>query len=141
FLSPEVVGQINNLPQSRGAKRATWYLHPPFLRAMGLKKKLKIPYSIATPVMKLLRNGKHLRGTRLDPFGYAKLRKTERQIRDRYIKAVDTSMEFLNDDNYSKIYLLAVLPNEVRGFEDIKLKKAEEFLMKLTGIEKELTDS
>ena len=141
FLSPEVEGQINNLPQSRGAKRATWYLHPPFLRAMGLKKKLKIPYSIATPVMKLLRNGKHLRGTRLDPFGYAKLRKIERQIRDRYIKAVDTSMEFLNDDNYSKIYLLAVLPNEVRGFEDIKLKKAEEFLMKLTGMEKELTDS
>ena len=91
--------------------------------------------------MKLLRNGKPLRGTRLDPFGYAKLRKIERQIRDRYIKAVDTSMEFLNDDNYSKIYLLAVLPNEVRGFEDIKLKKAEEFLMKLTGMEKELTDS
>ena len=50
-------------------------------------------------------------------------------------------MEFLNDDNYPKIYLLAVLPNEVRGFEDIKLKKAEEFLIKLTGMEKELTDS
>ena len=49
-------------------------------------------------------------------------------------------MEFLNDDNYSKIYLLAVLPNEVRGFEDIKLKKAEEFLIKLAGMEKELTD-
>tara|TARA_Y100001936_G_scaffold235737_1_gene264260 strand:- start:936 stop:4475 length:3540 start_codon:yes stop_codon:yes gene_type:complete len=141
FLSAEIEDQINNLPQSRGAKRATWYLHPPFLRAMGLKKKLKIPYRIAAPAMKLLRKGKHLRGTKLDPFGYAKLRKIERQIRDRYIKAVAISMQSLSDDNYSKVYSLAVLPNEVRGFEDIKLKKAEEFLIKLTGMEKELSDS
>ena len=91
--------------------------------------------------MKLLRKGKHLRGTKLDPFGYAKLRKIERQIRDRYIKAVAISMQSLSDDNYSKVYSLAVLPNEVRGFEDIKLKKAEEFLIKLTGMEKELSDS
>ena len=47
-------------------------------------------------------------------------------------------MEFLNDDNYSKSYLLAVLPNEVRGFEDIKLKKAEEILIKLTEMENNL---
>lgn len=139
FLLAEVKDQINNLPQSRGPKRATWYLHPPFLRAMGLKKKIKIPYNIATPVMKLLRKGKHLRGTRLDPFGYAKLRKVERQIRDRYINAITHSMKFLSDQNFSEIYELALLPNDVRGFEDIKLVKAEAFLLRLDEIESNLT--
>ena len=59
------------------------------------------------------------------------------------VELEDGINRFLNwaKDNYSKIYLLAVLPNEVRGFEDIKLKKAQEFLIKLTGMEKELTDS
>ena len=141
FLSAEVTNQINNLPQSSGAEKATWYLHPPFLRAMGLKKKLKIPYRMAVPAMRLLRKGKHLRGTKLDLFGYAKLRQIERKIRDRYIEAVVASTEFFSDENYSKIYELAVLPTEVRGFEDIKLRKAEAFLIDLKKIEIDLINS
>ena len=89
--------------------------------------------------MKLLRKGKHLRGTRLDPFGYAKLRKVERQIRDRYINAITHSMKFLSDQNFSEIYELALLPNDVRGFEDIKLVKAEAFLLRLDEIKGNLT--
>tara|TARA_Y100001970_G_C14236605_1_gene862208 strand:- start:73 stop:3582 length:3510 start_codon:yes stop_codon:yes gene_type:complete len=139
FLSTEMESQINKLPQSNGIAKSTWHLHPPFLRAMGLKRKLKIPYNVAVPAMKALSLFKFLRGTKFDLFGYAKLRKIERQIRDRYIKAVTDSLKVLDDDNFSKIYELAVLPNEVRGFENIKLEKAKSFLINLDEIEQNLT--
>ncbi|GIR36170.1 MAG: hypothetical protein CM15mP49_15550 [Actinomycetota bacterium] len=40
--------------------------------------------------MKVLAKGKVLRGTKLDIFGYAKVRKLERIMRDRYIEEICT---------------------------------------------------
>ena len=131
FLLPELKREINQLPQSNGEGRAVWHLHPPFLRALGVKKKLKIPYTVAVPLMKILAKGKILRGTRLDIFGYAKVRKLERMMRDRYIEEISQSLNFLTDTNFNEILSLAQSPDSVRGFEEIKLKKAEAFLLRL----------
>ena len=131
FLLPELQDEINKLPQSKGVGRAVWHLHPPFLRALGIQKKLKVPYRVATPLMKVLSKGKVLRGTKLDIFGYAKVRKLERIMRDRYIEEILHSLESLTDTNFSAILSLAELPDSVRGFEEIKLKKAEAFLLAL----------
>jgi indolepyruvate ferredoxin oxidoreductase len=128
FLSPGLESEINQLPQSKGAKRAVWHLHPPFLRALGMRKKLKVPYAIALPLMKLLSKGKLLRGTKLDFFGYAKVRKMERQIRDQYLKQISQSLGSLTDNNFNEFLDLACLPDAVRGFEDIKMRKAKDFL-------------
>tara|TARA_B100000003_G_scaffold124238_1_gene111354 strand:- start:62 stop:3568 length:3507 start_codon:yes stop_codon:yes gene_type:complete len=131
FLLPELQDEINKLPQSNGVGRAVWHLHPPFLRALGMQKKLKVPYRVATPLMKVLAKGKVLRGTKLDIFGYAKVRKLERIMRDRYIEEILHSLESLTDTNFSAILSLAELPDSVRGFEEIKLQKAEAFLLAL----------
>ena len=131
FLLPELQDEINKLPQSNGVGRAVWHLHPPFLRALGMQKKLKVPYRVATPLMKVLAKGKVLRGTKLDIFGYAKVRKLERIMRDRYIEEILHSLESLTDTNFSAILRLAELPDSVRGFEEIKLQKAEAFLLAL----------
>ena len=131
FLLPELKREINQLPQRNGEGRAVWHLHPPFLRALGVKKKLKIPYTVAVPLMKILAKGKILRGTRLDIFGYAKVRKLERMMRDRYIEEISQSLNFLTDTNFNEILSLAQSPDSVRGFEEIKLKKAEAFLLRL----------
>tara|TARA_Y100001936_G_C15940983_1_gene594690 strand:+ start:1 stop:984 length:984 start_codon:yes stop_codon:yes gene_type:complete len=131
FLLPELQDEINKLPQSNGVGRAVWHLHPPFLRALGMQKKLKVPYRVATPLMKVLAKGKVLRGTKLDIFGYAKVRKLERIMRDRYIEEILYSLESLTDTNFSAILSLAELPDSVRGFEEIKLQKAEAFLLAL----------
>ena len=81
--------------------------------------------------MKILAKGKILRGTRLDIFGYAKVRKLERMMRDRYIEVISQSLNFLTDTNFNEILSLAQSPDSVRGFEEIKLKKAEAFLLRL----------
>ena len=79
--------------------------------------------------MKVLAKGKVLRGTKLDIFGYAKVRKLERIMRDRYIEEILHSLESLTDTNFSAILRLAELPDSVRGFEEIKLQKAEAFYL------------
>src|SRR6185436_278511 len=56
---------------------------PPRLRAMGLSHKISIP-SWAGPAVRLLAKGKRLRGTPLDPFGYAEVRRIERQLPGEY---------------------------------------------------------
>ena len=51
-------------------------LHPPVLRALGLNRKIRLGRS-AIPLFKALRSGRRVRGTRLDPFGQAAIRRLE----------------------------------------------------------------
>ena len=136
FLSTSIMDEIKTLPQSTG--KATWHFQPPFMRAMGLKKKLKLPFALAIPLMKLLSKGKILRGTKFDLFGYAKVRKTERLIRDRYIEEVMEALDCLTPENLTLILSLSNLPEEVRGFEDLKLNSAGIFLDRLDIQAKEI---
>ena len=110
-----------------------WHLHPPFLRALGMKKKLRIPYKVASPLMRILSKGKILRGTPFDVFGYAEVRKVERQIRDLYRTAVVDALGTLTQDNYGDVLALAALAMDVRGYEDIKLRSAANFLKSLSS--------
>ncbi|HEX2232654.1 MAG TPA: indolepyruvate ferredoxin oxidoreductase family protein, partial [Thermoleophilaceae bacterium] len=56
-----------------------WFnLHPPLLRALGLDRKLKLG-SWFVPSFRSLYRLRRLRGTRLDPFGKAKVRRVERE--------------------------------------------------------------
>ena len=139
FLSTSIMDEIKTLPQSTG--KATWHFHPPFMRAMGLKKKLKLPFALAIPMMKLLSKGKVLRGTKFDLFGYAKVRKTERLIRDRYIEEIMEALDCLTPENHTSILDLANLPEEVRGFEDLKLNSAGMFLDRLDIQAKKISKS
>ena len=52
-------------------------------------------------------------------------------MRDRYIEEISQSLNFLTDTNFNEILSLAQSPDSVRGFEEIKLKKAEAFLLAL----------
>jgi indolepyruvate ferredoxin oxidoreductase len=99
-----------------------------------MQKKLKVPYKIALPVMKVLSRGKVLRETRLDLFGYAKVRKLEREVRDRYLEEISKSLKSLTESNLNEFLNLVHLPDSVRGFEEIKFKKAKDFLIDLEKV-------
>ena len=129
FMDLETKSEMLELQGSTG--RAQWHLHPPFLRAMGLQKKLRIPYRIAFPLMRILAKGKVLRGTPFDLFGYAKVRKVEREVRDEYVSSVLGALKNLRDENYDHVVDMASLAMDVRGFEEIKLRAAEKFLTDL----------
>jgi indolepyruvate ferredoxin oxidoreductase len=95
-------------------------LHPPLLRAMGLKHKLRLGRS-AVPLFRGLRAAKKLRGTPLDPFGYAAVRRAERALVGEYRGLVARALERLDADNVAAVVEVAELPDLVRGYEQIKL--------------------
>jgi indolepyruvate ferredoxin oxidoreductase len=100
-----------------------YHLHPPMLRAMGMKRKIKLRRT-AKPAFKVLRAMKGVRGHWFDPFGHAEVRKVERAMVKEYLAAVDTLVSQLRADNLVEAIRIAELPDQVRGYEDIKLRRA-----------------
>ncbi|WP_167472374.1 indolepyruvate ferredoxin oxidoreductase family protein [Nocardia arthritidis] len=114
----------------------TYKLHPPVLRAMGRKK--KIGFGPRTHlVLKVLAKGKRLRGTKLDPFGYAHVRRVERELLAHYTDMVTTLANHLDPENYDRAVEAAALADMVRGYEGVKLANVEEYRNRLRelGIE------
>jgi indolepyruvate ferredoxin oxidoreductase len=115
-------------PQAEAAVRAefgagarvSYQLHPPVLRSLGMKRKLKLgPWS--RPGFRLLRAGKIVRGTRLDPFGYTQVRRVERELINEYTATIDDLLRQLSAETYPRSVQIARLPDLVRGYENIKL--------------------
>jgi indolepyruvate ferredoxin oxidoreductase len=104
-----------------GAK-VRYKLHPPALRAMGLKRKITVG-----PAFTVLRRFKRLRGTKLDPFGYAHVRRVERALPAAYRAIVERGLERAGAADYATLVELCELPDIVRGYEDIKLASVERF--------------
>ncbi|MCW3002334.1 MAG: indolepyruvate ferredoxin oxidoreductase alpha and beta subunit [Conexibacter sp.] len=101
-------------------------LHPPMLRAMGMKRKLRLGPS-ARPLLYALRGARRLRGTPLDLFGYAEVRRVERELVAEYRETVDRALAKLTPETAERVRAVAELPDVVRGYEDIKLASVAEF--------------
>jgi len=110
--------------------KIAWRLHPPLLRAIGLEHKIGIP-GWAAPAIKLLAKGKRLRGTPLDPFGYTHVRRIERELPREYVAAIDQVLTKLSADRLDDAVALAALPDLVRGYEDIKVRRVETYRQRL----------
>ena len=78
-------------------------------------------------MLRLLRHGRRLRGTPLDPFGYAHVRRVERSLPGEYLALVDRALERLSPDTLATAIEIAELPELVRGYEAIKLAGVERF--------------
>ncbi|HZO04755.1 MAG TPA: DUF6537 domain-containing protein, partial [Solirubrobacterales bacterium] len=101
-------------------------LHPPLLRAMGMKRKLAFGRT-ARPLLGLLRRGKFLRGRALDPFGRAHVRRIERELIGEYRELVATALAELTPECAHLFAELIDLPDRIRGYEGIKLASVERF--------------
>jgi indolepyruvate ferredoxin oxidoreductase len=78
----------------------------------------------------MLRAGRHLRGTALDPFRRAEMRVTERALVDEYRALVAASLEQLTPASAATVAALAGLAEEVRGYEDVKRRNIERFRLR-----------
>jgi indolepyruvate ferredoxin oxidoreductase len=113
-------------------------LHPPVLRAMGMKRKLKLgPWF--RPAFATLRAMRRLRGTPLDLFGLAEVRRVERRLPGEYRDLVARALEHLAPDTHATVARIADLPDVVRGYEDIKLQGVEAFRAEAAQLEAQLT--
>jgi indolepyruvate ferredoxin oxidoreductase len=109
-----------------------WRLHPPLLRSLGLDHKLEVPAWTA-PAFRTLQRGKRLRGTPLDPFGRTPLRRLERQLPNEYRDAIEQLCRRLRPDNLDEAVAIAALPDQVRGYEDIKLARIGPYRQELAA--------
>ena len=112
------------------AAKVTWHLHPPMLRALGMKRKIRLGPTTA-PMFRALAAGKRLRGTALDPFGHAEVRKLERALITEYEAALDTLTARLSAVNRDEAAAIAALPDHVRGYEQLKVRRAAEYRREL----------
>ncbi len=103
-----------------------WRLHPPMLRSMGLQHKITIG-AWATPAIRALARAKVVRGTPLDPFRWAEVRRVERALPKEYVGAIDRVLAGLSIVNLPAAIELAGLADLVRGYEQIKLANVERF--------------
>jgi indolepyruvate ferredoxin oxidoreductase len=103
-----------------------YLLHPPLLRAIGWKKKLKLGrwFQIGLHALVALRR---LRGTPLDIFGYAHVRRVERALIGEYRGLIEQALSSLGPATYERAVRLAELPDMIRGYEQIKLRGVERF--------------
>ena len=104
-------------------RKLVFHLHPPFLRALGLKRKLSLGAWWLRPLLKLLAAGKTLRGTVCDPFGYATARREERRLIQWYRETLGSFLPVLAA-HLPLALEAATLPDQIRGYENIKLDSA-----------------
>ncbi|MCU1400507.1 MAG: putative oxidoreductase [Acidimicrobiales bacterium] len=115
--------------------RVTWQLHPPLLRALGMKNKLKLGRS-ATPALMALRAGRRLRGTALDIPGWTSLRRTERALPREYIATMQQiAATAASSGSADDIVLdIAELPDMIRGYESIKVANIAAYRQRLAQL-------
>ena len=117
----------------------SFLLHPPILRAMGLKRKIRLHSSWAKTMLRLLYALRTVRGTKLDVFGYAKVRRVERALVDDYVNTMESATASLTPATAAVVRELAGLPEWVRGYEDIKLQRVEEYYARRADLMQKLT--
>jgi indolepyruvate ferredoxin oxidoreductase len=108
----------------------TYHLHPPMLRALGMERKLQLRRS-ARPAMRALRAMKGLRGTLADPFRWPEVRRLERAMIPEYVRAVERLCDRLAADNLGEAIAVAWLPDQVRGYEELKVRRAKAYRAEL----------
>ena len=114
--------------------RVAWRLHPPTLRALGRSSKL----SVSTrwrPAIAVLARAKRLRGTVLDPFGRAEVRRVERALPAEYLAAVHAALgPAPTPDSIERAVAVAEAADLVRGYEGVKLANVARFRAELARL-------
>jgi indolepyruvate ferredoxin oxidoreductase len=119
--------------------RASWRLHPPVLRALGMKKKIALgPWFV--PAFRVLRAMRSLRGTPMDPFGRTRVRVVERELIEEYRGLVDHLIGRLSPATAALAVQLAELPDGVRGYEDTKLRNVGSYRQSLAELRAQLDE-
>jgi indolepyruvate ferredoxin oxidoreductase len=107
------------------AKRAV-RLHPPMLRAMGMKNKLSLG-TWANPALRTLARMRKVRGTKLDVFGYHEVRRTERALIVEYRAVITDLLTDLTAQRIPTALQIAALPDVIRGYEGVKMANVEAY--------------
>jgi indolepyruvate ferredoxin oxidoreductase len=93
---------------------------------MGMHRKIAIPARYR-PLLRLLAKGRVLRGTPLDPFGRAAMRRVERALAREHVALVERQTANLAPSTFQRSVALALASEQVRGYEGVKLAAVERY--------------
>ncbi|MFJ2032123.1 indolepyruvate ferredoxin oxidoreductase family protein [Streptosporangium sp. NPDC087985] len=122
-----------------GAK-ISYNLHPPVFRALGMDRKIRLG-TWFDPAFRLLYGMRGLRGTRLDPFGMAGVRRTERALVTEYTRDVLSALSHLRPETEDQVRELAELPDMIRGYEHVKMRNVAKYRTAAEAILGQLNDT
>jgi indolepyruvate ferredoxin oxidoreductase len=128
---PELLDEVR--AQVPDAGKVQFNLHPPVLRAMGMDRKLRLGAGFR-PAFVGLAKAKALRGTPLDPFGRAEVRRVERELAASHAALVDRLSASLTAESYEIAVQAAAAAEIVRGYEDIKLGNVARYRARLAEL-------
>jgi indolepyruvate ferredoxin oxidoreductase len=97
------------------------------------------PWMLAA--MRILAPFKRLRGTALDPFGYARERRDERRLIEDYFATLEEALDRLSPESIAIAVDLASLPEHVRGFGPVKARHLAEVAERRTALLASLRDA
>ena len=136
YLKPEFEAALK--AQFGADAKVQYKLHPPFLRSMGMKKKLTLGRWFK-PFFQLLAGMRSLRGGSLDLFGYTSHRKMERALIEEYKAIIDAELANLSPERYETAVQLAELPDMIRGYEEIKERNVAAFRTAVANLQQAKT--
>ena len=116
YLKPAFAGQIS--ATFTDPIKVVNHLQPPAARRFGTSKVAVGPWF--RPVFRVLRAARGLRGTRLDPFRRQSSRVQERLLIDWYRGLLDLVVAELRVSNHGIAVALAAVPDQIRGYEQVK---------------------
>ena len=134
------------LSQEFGTSATVHYmLHPPFLKGLanipllnripGVKSKLALG-SWFRPFYMLLKHLKFIRGTRFDLMALfsSDVRKADREVLDHYKSNIINNLSNIGNGKYEQLISFSVLPDHVRGYEEVRLESMKTYYHKAEGI-------
>ena len=110
--------------------KVTWNLHPPALRALGLRHKIRLG-GWFRPGMQALRSMRRVRGHWFDPFGRAGVRRLERALVHHYEGLLEAAWSLQDDTVADDLAALLETPDLVRGYEQVKVASVETYLARV----------
>jgi indolepyruvate ferredoxin oxidoreductase len=119
--------------------RVYWHFHPTFLRALGVKNKVKVG-AWFRPALSMLAAMKPLRATSLDLFGRTRVRRIERELPGHFMALLEQALARA-DAPADALLQLAQAPDAVRGYEDVKLGNVAAYLTRVAGLQRRLGTS
>lgn len=128
LTAPSVLDDVR--AQVPAGTRVTFQLRPPLFTRFLKERKLGFGPRLHV-VLRLLARLRFLRGTALDPFGYAEVRRTERAMVRHYRSLLTMLADDLTAESYPRACRVAELPDVVRGFESVKLHNVETYRRQL----------
>jgi indolepyruvate ferredoxin oxidoreductase len=109
---------------ARGQK-VHWWLHPTFLRRIGVNKKIRMGRWFI-PFARCLAWARRFRGGKFDLFGIGVVRTEEKALIGEYRELVEAAIAN-NDGDDAWLLEIVSLPDIIRGYEDVKLRNIKRF--------------